>query len=47
MLGALTFMIIYKGFRHRFDWAGVAIFLMLAPSVVRYSGVVWRRLDSQ
>jgi hypothetical protein len=46
ILGALTFMIIYEGFRHRFNWASAMIFLTLALSVVRYSRVVWRRLDS-
>jgi hypothetical protein len=47
MLGALTFMIAYEGFRfRRFNWANVMIFATLALSVVRYAGVVYRRLDS-
>ena len=47
VLGALTFMSVYEGFRfHRFNWANAMIFLTLALSVVRYTGVVYRRLDS-
>jgi hypothetical protein len=47
ILGALTLSMIYEAFRfHRFGWANAMIFLTLALSVFRYTGVVYRRLDS-
>jgi len=47
LLGALSFSMIYEGFRsHRVDWASAIIALTAALSVFRYTGVVYRRLDS-
>jgi hypothetical protein len=45
MLGMITFMMIYDGFRlHRFDWSNALFFLLLILPALRYSLLIYRRL---
>jgi hypothetical protein len=45
MLGMITFMMIYDGFRlHRFDWSNAILFLLFILPAVRYSLLIYRRL---
>lgn len=45
MLGMITFVMIYEGFRlDRFDWSNAIIFLVFILSAIRYSRLVYRRL---
>lgn len=45
MLGMITFMVIYDGFRlHRFDWSNAILFLLFILPAVRYSLLIYRRL---
>jgi hypothetical protein len=46
MLGAWSIMIIYEGFRfHRFDWLNAVLLLTFIFPVVRYSTLVYQRLN--
>jgi hypothetical protein len=46
MLGGWTFVLIYDGFRfHRLDWLNAMLFGTCVLPVVRYSRLVYRRLD--
>ncbi len=45
MLGMVTFMMIYEGFRlHRFDWSNALLFLVFILPAFRYSLLIYRRL---
>ena len=45
MLGMITFMMIYDGFRlHRFEWSNAILFLLFILPAVRYSLLIYRRL---
>jgi hypothetical protein len=45
MLGMVTFMTIYDGFRlHRFEWSNAILFLLFILPAVRYSLLIYRRL---
>ena len=46
MLGALSFMMIYRIFcLHHFDWTNAMLLLVIGLPVIRYSRVVYRKLD--
>jgi hypothetical protein len=45
MLGMVTFMMIYEGFRlHRFNWSNAILFLVFLLPAFRYSLLIYRRL---
>ena len=47
MLGVVTFMMIYEGFRlHRFDGTAAILFLVFILPAFRYSRLIYRRLGS-
>jgi hypothetical protein len=44
MLGMITFMMIYEGFRlHRFNWLSPMLFLVFILPAFRYSRLIYRR----
>jgi len=47
MLGTLSSMMVFDAFRfHRFDWSTASLLLVFLLSLIRYSPVIYRRLDS-
>ncbi len=47
MLGAVSFMMLYQGFRqHRFDMSSVFLLILFTLNLVRIAPVIYRRLSS-
>lgn len=47
ILGMLTSMVVFDAFRlHRFDWSTAILLPVFHLPVIRYSPLVYRRLDS-